>query len=300
MMFVDRAVRDAELAFLNAPFESDGWLNALQRLAFATDSAVAQLCGGGVGPELSFNLFSEERHDPNGHLFNPLLYGPENWRINCSIGGPRSIQDERHYAAYRSANRTDFYDDAVSDLDLPFGCQSPLILEANGGLVGLALLRSGSDGPCSPDIINVFSRVAHQAHRAVRVQIALGQSRGEDMLANVGSSGEMTLLLDRHGRLIAMTEEAETLFDCPLGLRLDGLSLRLASEEEDRALKAAMRRLLNSDGVSGPILHECRAGRCHEQPEGYWRLFLTRLPADRDLLGVEAQLALTLRPVTSA
>jgi hypothetical protein len=299
-MFVDRAVRDAELAFLNAPFDRDGWLVALRHLSAVTGSAVGQLCGGGPGLSLSFNLFSEERHDPHGHLVNPLSYGPENWRINCATNGARSIQHEAHYAAYRSAKPTSFYDDAVSDLDLPFGCQSPLMLEADGSLVGLALLRSSRDGPCSGDTLAAFARIACQAHRAVRVEIALGQARGEDMLVGLARSGEMTLLIDRHGRLVAMTEAAEALFDCPLGLKLDGLAVRLACDREDRSLKAAMRRLLASDGVDGPILHHCRVGTGEAQPDGCWQLFVTRLPAGRDLLGVEAQLALMLRPLLPA
>jgi hypothetical protein len=295
-MLVDRPVRDAELAFLNAPFADDGWTDAIRRLADVTGSAVAQFCGGGFGPALDFNLFSEDRHDPHGHLINPDLYGPENWRINCSVGGARSVQDERHYAAYRSAHRTDFYDDAVSDLDLPYGCQSPLILDS-GGLIGLALLRSSRNGPCSADVLAAFTLVARQAHRAVRVQLALGQERGEQMLSGLAASGEMTILLDRKGRVVAMTETAESLFDCPGGLILDGLNVRLGNKEEDRALQAATGRLLASDGVTGPILHESVAGRSDGTPDGCWRLFLTRLPARFDLLGTEAQLALTLRPL---
>jgi hypothetical protein len=296
-MFVDRAVREAELAFLNAPFVEDGWVAALRHLAAVTRSSVSQLCGGGAGLQVNFHLFNAERHDPHGHLVNPILYGPENWRLNCATGGARSVQDERHYAAYRSAHETSFYDDAVSDLDLPFGCQSPLIFEAGGGLVGLALLRSSSDGPCTADTVALFTRLARQAHRAVRVEIALGQERGENMLLGLANSGEMTLLLDRHGRLVAMTDAAESLFDCSIGLRFDGLYVRLAGEAEDRSLRAAMARLLGSDGVEGPILHQCRAGASEQRPEGQWQLFLTRLPVDSDLLGVEAQLALTLRPL---
>lgn len=294
-MFVERAVREAELAFLNAPFTPDGWLHATRLMAQATGTAVGQFCGGGMGPALTFNLLSDEQHDPHQHLVNPQLYGPENWRINCTIGGPRSIQHERHYAAYRAGNPTTFYDDAVSDLDLPFGCQSPLMLDS-GGLVGLALLRSSRDGPCTPEVLANFTRIAHQAHRAVRVQLALGQERGEAMLSSLAQSGEMTLLLDRYRRIVAMTEAAESLFDCPLGLRLEGLIIRLEQSQEDAALQAAMGRLLASDGVDGPVVHQAVAGRSEQQPEGLWRLFLTRIPVRHDLLGVEAQLALTLRP----
>ena len=103
-------------------------------------------------------------------------------------------------------------------------------------------------------------------------------------------------MLDYHGRLVAMTEAAEPLFDRPLGLCLDGLNVRLVQKSEDGALRAAMARLLASDGIDGPVVHQTIVGRSEQRPEGLWRLFLTRLPERRDLLGVEAQLALTLRP----
>ncbi len=119
------------------------------------------------------------------------------------------------------------------------------------------------------------------------------------MLEGVASSGEMTLLLDGQGRLVAMTEAAEILFDHPAGLRLDGLSVRLSDRAEDRSLQAAAGRLLASDGVWGPVLHEAVAGRCPAAPQGQWRLFLTRLPAETDLLQVGPQLALTLRPAAN-
>ncbi len=296
-MLVDQRVRDAEIAFLNAPFNEEGWLQALRLMAFATGGEVAQLCGGGPGLALSFNYFSQDRHDPHGHLINPAMYGEENWRINCSIGGARTIQDERHYDAYRDGRRTAYYDDAVSDLDLPFGCQTPLMLD-NEGLVGLALLRSSRDGRCTPDTLAAFARIARQAHRAVRVQLALGQEGGEQMLAGLRDTGEMTILLDRQGQVVAMTQAAETLFDCPTGLHLDGLAVRLANQAEDRAFRAALKRLLASDGRDGPILHEAAAGRCESQPQGHWRLLLTRLPSSADLLGFAAQFALTLRPLS--
>jgi hypothetical protein len=249
-----------------------------------------------MGAGLTFNAFSEDRHDPHGHLNNPQLYGPENWRINCTPGGARSVQDERHYAAYRSHNPTTFYDDAVSDLDLPFGCQSPLMLDS-GGLVGLALLRSSRDGPCTPDIIAGFTRIARQAHRAVLMQYALGQERGEAMLAGLATSNEMTLLLDRSGGLVALTPSAERIFDLPQGLRFDGTHVRLSRGDEDQALRSAMGRLLAGDGYTGPVVHQAVVGRSDEHPAGLWQLFLTRLPARYDLIGVEAQLAMTLRPL---
>lgn len=296
MILVDKQVREAELAFLNAPFQTDGWHVAIRQLAFATKSEMAQLCGGGADMRLTFNHFSAPCDDPHGHLVNPKMYGPENWRINCRMGGARTIQHEHHYAVYRSANRTDFYDDAVSDLDLPYGCQSPLLLDESG-LVGLALLRSSRDGPCSPEVIAAFSRIARQAHRAVRVQLALGEEAASLLISDVSDRTEVTIVLDGQMNVLALTELAEALFDQPQGLRLEGLRLALAEPRDDRLLRSACQRLLASDGIEGPTLHETRIGRSPDYPDGRWRAVIVLLGGPASPLGVEAKLALTLTPI---
>ena len=243
-----------------------------------------------------FNIFSHDLPDPYGHLINPDLYGPQNWRPLCfAAGGKHSVRTALR--RLRSSRACEYYDDASSDLDLRFGCQSPLLFDG-AGLIGLCLLRSGRDGPCTSDVLETFAQVSRQAQRAVRVQLALGQAQGETMLEGIAGSGEMTVLLDRQGRLVAMTEAAEDLFDLPTGLRLEGLTVRLANVTEDQGLQAAIGRLLASDGVRGPVLHEAVAGRCMRAPQGRWRLFMTRLPSGGDLLQLGPQLALTLRPVT--
>lgn len=295
-MPTEARVREAELAFLNAPFVDKGWLLAVQQLAHVTGSAMAQLCGGGNGASpLAFNVFSDQRHDPHGHLSNPALYGPENWRIGTTRAA-RTIQFEADYAAYRAHNPTGYYDDAISDLDMPFGCQSALILDRNG-MFGLALLRSGRDGPCTPETLAQFASIARQAHRAVRVQMALGEEAAELLIEGVADRTEMTILLDRHASVLAMTELAESLFDHPQGLRLDGLRLGLADPAEDRFLLAACHRLLSSDAVSGPLLHETVIGRSADRPNGRWRAVVVRVGGPVSALGVEPQLAVTLTPL---
>ncbi len=296
-MFKDGRLREVELAFLNAPFNPDGCLHALEQLASLTGSRLAQLCGGGLGTDLDFNFFSDDCHDPHGHLTNPRLYGPENWRINCAQR-PRTIQDERHYATYRLARPASYYDDAVSDLDLPFGCQTPLILD-NNGLFGLALLRSGRNGRCTAETIDCFRLIARQAHRAVRAQVALGEEAAELMVAGVAGRRECTILLDRFGNLLAMTEEAEHLFDDPDGLSLNGLRLALAHPGEQQALDAAIKRLLAHDGAGGPTIHDTTIGRCASQPAGRWRTVIVRLPGSPDPLSFAPALAVTLAPLAA-
>lgn len=294
-MSVDQRLREAELAFLNAPFRPDGWLHAIRQLAAVTGSAVAQLCGGGLN-SLTFNYFSEERHDPHGHLVNPVIYGPENWRINTTHRA-RTIEFERDYAAYRAVRPTSFYDDAVSDLDLPFGCQSALMMDQNG-MTGMALLRSSRNGPCTPETIAQFAVLARQAHRATRVQIALGEEAAELMVSGTAGRHECTILLDRFGNVLALTEAAELLFDEAQALTMRGHRVTLTNKAEDRALEAACARLMASDGVSGPLLHETVVGRSAATPQGRWRLVAVRLGGEaKGLLCFEPQLALTFTPL---
>jgi hypothetical protein len=291
-MFVDQRLREAELDFLNAPFEAEGWRHAIERMAEVTRSAVGQLCGFASGLSLPYNLLSADLHDPHGHLHNPDLYGPDNWRVAVTRG-VMTVQHDVHYADYRACNRPSFYDDACSDLDVPYGCQTALA-RSGSNILGLALLRSRKDGPCSGDVLTNFARLAYQAQRAMRVQIALGQQSAELMLTGIRAQLEATILLDRFGNLAAHSEAAEPLFDTPHGLRLNGLRVMPAVKAEADAFDSAMARLLASDGLIGPIVHDFRFGRSAARPAGRWRGLLVRLPRSQCELGFAPELALTV------
>lgn len=294
-MQVEQRLRDAELAFLNAPFHKDGWLRATRSLTTVTATAKIQLIGIG-GPLCEpFNVVSEMPHDPYGHFGNMALHGEVNWRVGTAARAG-TIQHEADYAAYRALHRTDDYDDACSDLDGLFGCQMALLTDATC-LVGLALMRSRREGPCDAFAIENFTRVARQAQRSVRVQLALGQETAELMLEGTASRREATLLLDGFTQIAALTEAAEALFDHPHGLRLDGLAPRLANRAEQQALEQAFTRLLASDMISGPVLHQTIVGRCADRPKGRWRLHVARLPTLPHALTFEPQLALTFQPL---
>ena len=292
-MSLEQDLRDAELAFLNAPFQPDGWRVATRKLVGITGSTAAQVIGLG-GPD-PFTVISDDLPDPRGHLTNPALLGACNWRIGA-IDGHTSLQHEPHFEAYRALHPTSDYDDAVSDLDTRFGCQAPLITDS-AHLFGLAMFRSNRQGRCDADVLERFSNLAHHAQRALRVQLALGQQAAELMLEGVAGRTEATLLLDRFAGLAAMTAAAEKLFDHPQGLRLDGLLVRLADRTENASFAAAVGRLFASDGLTGPVLHEGRAGRCPQRPAGRWRLLIARLPAVAQGFGFEPHLAVTLTPI---
>ena len=290
-------LRATELAILNAPFEERGWERAVGSIAHATGSSGAHLLGMG-GPLLfPLNVIFGDYRGYEPYFTDPRLHGRCNWRVAATTE-PMAIQHEAHYTAYRQSNPTSDYDDAVSDLDIPFGCQSAMFLDRNG-MIGLALLRSGNDGPCGPETLRAFAVLRHQLARAIRVQMALDGEAAELMVGDIGAMTSATILLDRHGCLAALTAPAEELFEEKGPVRLAGLEVRLSHPEEDRQLHRAAARLLGGDEAVGPIVHEMRAGRTAEFPRGRWRLSALRLPRRKQGLGFEPELALAFHPLAA-
>lgn len=295
-MRIDRATRQAELAILNAPFEKGGWHRAAAGIAEATGSSAAHLLGMGGPLLLPLNVFVGDVPGIERYLGDPDFHGESNWRVG-SVTLPMEIQHEAHYAAYRLEHDTAEYDDASSDLDIPFGCQCAVLLDSNT-LLGIALLRRRRDGPCDAQTLSRFARLRHQLARAVRVQLALDGEAAELMVGEMEPLQGATILLDRLGSLCALTPAAEQLLEDGGPLELDGLAVRLRNRAEDRQLQSALARLLASDGRDQAVVHEARVGRSVNAPRGKWRLIVVRLPQREHGLGFEPHLAVTFRAVT--
>ena len=292
-MRVASDVHAAELAILNAPFEDDGWHRATLAVAEATDSSAAQLIGFGGPMLLPLNVVVGDIGGPTGHLCNAHLYGPCNWRIN-SVGPAMSIQHEEHYRAYAATYDTSDYDDAVADVDLPFGCQSALTSEP-GRLIGVSLLRRRRDGRCDGEVLSRFAYLRTHIARAIRMQLALDNEAAQLMLGHLESVNCATLLLDRHAILAEMTAAAEHLFDYAGPLRLVGLSVQLANPVENRQFDRFLADLLHHDHARQGIA-EMRLGPGPAGGTG-WRLIASRLPVREHGLGFEPAVAITLRPL---
>lgn len=288
-------VESAKLAILNAPFEERGWERATIAIAEATRSSAAQLLGMGGPSLIPLNVFVGDIAGPSSHLCNAHLYGRCNWRIN-SAGPAMSIQHEEHFRAYAAVNDTADYDDAVSDVDLPFGCQSALAVDS-GRLIGFSLLRRRRDGACDDEVIERFAFLRLQLWRSIRAQLALDGEAARLMLGDMGSLQCATLLVDRLGTLAEMTPAAEALFDAGGPLRLMGLSVHLALWSQDRAFQQMLGGLI--DGTAPPLGEmaiESRDGSSVRR----WRLIAARLPAREHGLGFEPSVAITVRPSTAA
>lgn len=282
---------ETELAILNAPFEDQGWERAVNAIVEATGSAAGHLLGIGGPLLIPLNVFSGDVPGIKRYLGDPRFHGATNWRVG-SVTVPLAIQHEPHYAAYRLSHDTSDYDDAASDLDIMFGCQSALLLDSHN-MLGLALLRGRRQGPCTPETLEAFSLLRRQLARAVRMQMALDGEAAEMMVGDEAALHGATLLLDRHGNLCALSSAAEHLFDAGGPLRLSGLNVRLNDRAGDGGFQRALGRLLASDGYRGPVIHEMPLWLCEAGQQ--WRLFVVRLPNRDNGLGFAPHLAITLK-----
>lgn len=290
------SLREAELAILNAPFEPGGWERAVLAVADSTRSNAAHLLGMGGPLLLPLNVFTGDVPGIERYLGDPRFHGSINWRVGSTTVA-MAIQHEPDYAAYRQLHDTSDYDDAASDLDIWFGCQCAVLLDSRN-LLGLALLRSRRDGPCTAETLSRFSLLRRQLARAVRMQMALDGEAAEMMVGHLADRESATLLLDRQANLCALSSAAESLFGQGGPLRLSGLAVQLAHRGEDRAFQQAMGRLLASDGHRASVVHECRIGRDDNALGGRWRLFVVRLPQRDSGLGFDPHLAVTVKPLS--
>lgn len=290
----ERELRRAELRILNAPFEERGWELAVEAVAEATGSHAAQLLGLGGPMCLPLNVFVGAPAAHRRYIDNVELHGPCNWRVG-STTTPMAIQHEPDYARYRESHDTADYDDATSDMDIQYGCQSALLLDSRN-LIGLALLRGRRDGATTPEVLSDFASLRHHMARAVRMQIALDGEASELMIGRFEALNGATLLLDRHGCIAALTPAAEALIGEGGPLRLAGVAVELPQRAENAQMAGLMSRLLRAEAI-GEVA-QMRIGCSAGHPRGQWRLFLTRLPGHRDRgLGFDPHLALTLKPV---
>lgn len=294
-------IRETELALLNAPFEPDGWTRALEMVASATGSAGANLVGVGGPLALSLNLITgRDAGLADRYLARAELWGACNWRVNSS-GLPLTVQHERHYAAYRQAADTSIYDDAVSDLDMQFGCQSVLISDSRT-FVGLAVFRGRREGPCDVAALGCFNALLRPMQRALRLQMALSGEAAELMLGDLSSVHSAVVLIDRHGSVCAMSPAAELLAEEGGPIRLSGLLLELSDRKENRLMQSALARLL-SGGAAGhdSCVHEMPVHGAAGEPRRRWIARAFRLPQREHGLGFDPHVAVAfdrLRPAT--
>lgn len=278
-------LREAELALLNAPFDPEGWTRALELFAWSNGSSCSNLVAVGGPLPLSLNMFVGREAERSARYFSqPHLWGSCNWRVNSS-GRPMTIQHEPHYAAYRQQADTSDYDDAVSDLDIPFGCQA-VIFRDSRTFLGIADLRSSRDGPCDAAALQSFGALLRPMQRSLRLQMALSGESADLMLDSPALLSSAVVLVDRHGCVCGMSPAAEALAEEGGPIRLQSLLFELADPVENRLMQSILARLLSEPGRddrswADKMIVGRRSGRRFVA-----RAF--RIPQERQSLGFDA------------
>ena len=250
---------------------------------------------------LPFNLFTGKMAErAQSHFANPALWGSCNWRVGTSAA-PMTIQHDSHYGDYRrrhgSALTAD-YDDAVSDIDMQYGCQAVLMADQQHFL-GLAVMRGRMEGRSDHSTLFAFERIIRHAQRSVRVHLALDGEAGELLVENWADRTSPMLVLDRFGGLCAMTAAGEQLLDVNGPLSLRGISLAARDRRDDGWFQAALARLLRvRDDSVGPHLHQMTLGRSGDRPATHrWRLSILRLPRRPHGLGFDPHLLICAKRI---
>lgn len=228
--------------FMSAALEPTNWMPALLALAEATGSARGQLIDIGGPSTIPFNWvndFSERAH----HDFVSLEGGSPlvNPRVAVSVGASLlTVQSEADYRAAATAIRSDAYADFSREHDIPHGCQSKLI-EADGALIGLAVLRTERDGPTTEAQRALFAAVAPHVRSAVRTQMALENDGARLVAGAMEHVAAAVFICGADGRLFHVTPSAELLLAEGVLCRDRG-RLSLADRRQGLNLREAIAR----------------------------------------------------------
>ncbi len=198
--------------FANVVTGGVAWLDALAALADATGSARGQLIG--VGPDRAqyFNWINDFGDDRVAR-FNASVdeSGSVNHRIVAGdTDGELIVRCEADYDGVAKARPHSQYHEVAHAYDIPYGCQTKLIVDG-GGMVGLAMLRSAADGVTTARDRAMFGALAPHVRSAVRIQIALEHNGPALAAGAMEQIGAAVLVCGADGRVHSMSAAAEAL-----------------------------------------------------------------------------------------
>jgi DNA-binding CsgD family transcriptional regulator len=207
------AVERVASLFDQAPLEPARWDDALRALASLTGSARAQLVS--VDNRSDFTSFDWISDDEGALRDQALTIGAYREQVNFRIAAGRrapemAVLDERDYDAARSQLAYERYVEFIERTDIPFGCQTSLLIDPDR-FVGLAILKSRADGRTTADQRVLFAAIAPRVRAAMKLQILIEQQGRQLVLGAFDAISTKALLLDQAGRVHEMTPAADQL-----------------------------------------------------------------------------------------
>ncbi|WP_374524948.1 helix-turn-helix transcriptional regulator [Sphingopyxis sp.] len=236
---------------MTAALQPDRWIEALDTMARHTGASHGQLIGiggvrdvmfnlatnfepsafakfvqvGGGSPDTNFRIAASQRHIARG-LYDPILH-------------------EHHYDEVIPDLSSRQYVDWCEEIDVPFGCQTNLVIDGFG-LVGFATLRKRKEGRTTARQRGIFSRAAEAARRAVRLQERLEGEQARLLAGAYDAIGICAFILDARGRVLAHTNRAADLLSAG-DVRLSGSMLD--ADARPMPLRKAIDALVANGGL---------------------------------------------------
>ena len=243
---------DWDDVFFGAALEPERWPDALAEMAAHTGSSHGQLIGVGDGRDLLFNVINDFDHSHTRELIEFGGATPaENYRLAASghgiaRGDYDGVLHETHYDEAARSLRSSRYIDWCEAVDIPYGCQTNLVVD-RGGLIGLAALRKRKEGRTSESHRRVFAKAAESARRAVRLQERLEGDQARLLAGTFEAISATAFILDASGRVQAMTEGAEQIVSAGSVALRNG---QLAARGTPLSLSQAVRALTTDKGLT--------------------------------------------------
>lgn len=224
-------------AFHAAALGAGSWLDALAQLARATGSRAGELIGLGSEHAVPFNWVAGiDREwtdefiaiDGGNPAINPFVRAGVRAR-------PLEVLASSDFVTPEERRHGFFLADFCRRHDTVHICLSPLIKEQDS-VVGLAVIRSASEGEITAQQRKLFAALAPHVRAAVRTQIALEHQGAALIAGTLEALSIAAFVCDRSGTVKAMTPTAEALVGTGKAVRLRQGRLRAANAVDDRRL----------------------------------------------------------------
>lgn len=229
-------------AFQSAALDSGSWPEALAMFAAATGSRAGQLIGLGSTNTVPFNWVTDLGSD---WVEDFVASGGGDPHTNPFVraGSQAStlqVQASYDFVTPEERRSNSFLTGHTRRHDVPYICLAPLVKDESS-LVGLAVMRSESQGEIQAHQRAVFASIAPHVRTAVRTQMAM-EHKGALLMAGALEALSMAVFVcNSRGIVKAMTPDAEALVSDGDALCLRNQSLKGFYPEDTKALANAIR-----------------------------------------------------------
>lgn len=227
------------------------WHEALNAMASYTGSMRGQLVGIGGPQSIPFNYVTYSCDEALNEFIDINGGSPDiNPRVTAGMRANQfEIVGDNEYKNVRNVLKNDDYLDYNKKWDMPFGCQTNLLLK-DDLLIGLAVLRSERDGSTNEDTINKFAQMIPIAYNAVNLALLL-EHQGAHLIT--GALEKMTIkavICDNLGKITAITPNAEEFIIKSNIIDINKKKLRLKNLYLQELLNCAFNKTLKSGNES--------------------------------------------------